>query len=187
MKLEDTRTMKPIRVVICLLLVLFATGKSFAEGNGSDPITVRIVPTRWSEKGERMILLSPATQDFHVVLTNVAKEPVRLWREWCSWGYFTLRFEMTEQNGKKVSITKQPIGWNKNYPDWTVIPPGEHMVFAVKFDASTWQNVPLLEAENPQIIRLKAIFEIPEEVEAKERKIWTGRVASPEDTYTFYR
>jgi hypothetical protein len=94
---------------------------------------------------------------------------------------------MTDESGKKVIITKKPREWNKNYPDWTIIPPGEHMVFDVKFDESTWQNAPLLEAEKPRTIRLKAIFEIPEEVEAKERNIWTGRVSSPEYAYTFYR
>jgi hypothetical protein len=94
---------------------------------------------------------------------------------------------MTDESGKKVIITKKPRGWDKNYPDWTIIPPGEHMVFDVKFDESTWQNAPLLEAGKPRTIRLKAIFEIPEEVEAKERNIWTGRVSSPEYAYTFYR
>jgi len=179
--------MKQIGIVICLLLVVFATSTSSAEENGADPITVHIVPTHFSEEGDRAILLSPSPQHFHVVLTNVTKAPIRLWREWCSWGYFTLSFEMTDQSGKKVSIQKKPKGWNKNYPDWITILPGEHMVFDVTFDEATWQNAPSLEANKPQIARLKAIFEIPENVEAKERNIWTGRVSSPEYTYTFYR
>ena len=178
--------MKHIRVVICLLLAAFTASKLSAEENASDPITVRIVPTSLNEKGDRAILLSPPPQHFHVVLTNVTKEPIRLWREWCSWGYFTLFFEATDQSGKTVNIKKKPKEWNKNYPDWTIILPGNHMVFDVTFDESTWQNAPLLKAEKPRVARLKAIYEIPENVEAREQKIWTGRVSSPEYTYTFY-
>jgi len=175
--------MKTLSLVLFTLTATFLSSQSLAEEKAPDPITVRIVPESLDERGEREILLLPPPRHFHVVLTNVAKEPIRLWREWCSWGYSTLSFEATDQSGKTVNIMKKPREWNNNYPDWTIIPPGDHMVFDVTLNESIWKNVPLPEAGKSRVVKLKAIFEIPNDKYAKEKKVWTGRVASPEYTY----
>ena len=57
------------------------------------------------------------------------------------------------------------------------------MVFNVTFDESIWRNAPFPKAGTYRVVKLKAIFEIPEDKYAKEAKVWTGRVVSPEYTY----
>jgi hypothetical protein len=176
--------MKTLSLVLFTLAATFLSSQSLAEEKASAPITVRIVPDRLNERDERTIWLLPPLQHFRVVLTNVTREPVRLWQEWCSWGYFTLSFEATDQSGKTVNVRKKPRGWDRNYPDWTIIPPGDHMVFDVTFDESIWQNAPLPKVRESRVVKLKAIFEIPDDEDAKKAKVWTGRAVSPEYTYT---
>jgi hypothetical protein len=53
-------------------------------------LAVRIVPTSYREKTGRAIELRRPSEHFYVVVTNVSGEPIRLWKEWCSWGYFNL-------------------------------------------------------------------------------------------------
>ena len=60
------------------------------------------------------------------------------------------------------------------------------MVFDVTFDESIWQNAPLPKVGESRVVKLRAIFEIPDDEDAKKAKVWTGRVASPEYTYTLY-
>jgi len=178
--------MKTLSLALFTLAATFLSSQSLAEGNASDSVTVRIVPATLDERGERVIWLLPPPRHFHVVLTNVTREPVRLWREWCSWGYYALSFEATNQSGKTVNVRKKLIeAWDRDYPDWTIIPPGDHMVFDVTFDESIWQNAPSPKTGTYRVVKLKAIFEIPvpEDAYAKKAKVWTGRVASPEYTY----
>src|SRR5262245_12383625 len=63
--------------------------------------------------GRRPISLGARAEVFHVVITNVSEQPVRLWREWCSWGYFNLRFE-AEVGGRTLLLAKKPRGWTRN-------------------------------------------------------------------------
>lgn len=150
-------------------------------------ITVRIVPTSNTEAGGRAITLFDPSQHFHVVVTNVSKKPIRLWRDWCSWGYFNLSFEATDQNGTKTHITKNAREWNKNFPDWTIIAPSDHMVLDVTFDKSIWHNPPVPEPGKNRSVSLKAVFEIAEDADSKSNKVWTGKESSPEYKYTIYR
>ena len=68
------------------------------------PLAVRVVPTSYREETGRAIQLYRPSQHFHVVVTNVSDESVRLWREWCSWGYFNLSFRVTDEEGGPVEV-----------------------------------------------------------------------------------
>ena len=48
----------------------------------ADVLAVRIVLTAFRERTGRSI----ESDRWHVVITNVSEKPIRLWREWCSWG-----------------------------------------------------------------------------------------------------
>src|SRR4051812_27123537 len=122
-------------IILCFLAV-----GSVAQ---ADELSVRIVPAGLRDNGVRTLTFYSPDQSFYVVVTNVSKEPVRLWKEWCSWGYFTLSFEMTDDKGKVTPITKKVRGWDKNHPDWMLVGPGDSMVFAVNFDESLWTHSPL--------------------------------------------
>jgi hypothetical protein len=105
----------------------------------------------------------------------------------CSWGYDNLSFEVTDEAGRTVAVTKRKRAWTKNAPDWEVIPPGGHQVREINFDPTKWENSPMPEAGRSRAVRIRAIYSIPEEARTKKHGIWTGRVSSPEESYELRR
>ena len=100
-------TMKTLQVsLLVLLAVPFLI--SAMDTEGKDPWTLRIVPT-WSSP-ERGAIINCATKEsyFYVVLTNTSQSDMSVWREWCSWGYFCLSFEITLPDGKTFHVKKRP-------------------------------------------------------------------------------
>ena len=157
-----------------------------AKESPKPPLAVRIVPMTFQGKGERTITLWQPSHHFYVVLTNVSDKPIRLWKEWCSWGYFCLSFEVKDETDKVTAVMKSPRPWSKNYPDWTIIPPGDHMVFEVTF-GSDWDKPVLPEKGKSMQVKMRAIYEIRPDDDTKKAEVWTGRITSPEETYTIYR
>ena len=178
--------MKRIIFALAILLPALRATRLFAADHPADAVAVRIVPSRTDDKGGRSITLFQPAQHFHVVVTNVSREPVRLWREWCSWGYHCLSFVVVE-DGRNTAVTKAEISWRKNYPDSTTLAPGEHMVFEVTFDKSVWPNAPVPDNGKSRVVRMKAVFAVPADEDARKLGVWTGEVSSPVEAYTVYR
>ncbi|WP_165227914.1 hypothetical protein [Aquisphaera insulae] len=122
-----------------------------------DALRIRIVPTSHREKGGRAIELSGPSRHFHVVITNVSPRSVRLWKEWCSWGYFNLSFRVTDEAGASVQARKKDRGWDRNFPDFDIIPPGSHHVREVTFDPTTWEGSPLPAENRHKVVRMMAV------------------------------
>jgi len=179
--------MRQARAVAVAMLAIPAVGGRADEPKAPRLLALRIVPSRFHEKIGRAIELYGSSQHFHVVITNVSDQPVRLWREWCSWGYFSLSFVATDEDGKSVTVSKKSRAWKKNFPDATIVPPGDHMVFEVTFEDAIWQNSPLPEQGRSRTVKLKAAYEVKGDEEAEKLAVWTGRVSSPEETYTLWR
>jgi hypothetical protein len=176
-----------VGAIACVLLTLALPGDETAKGPPAPRLAVRIVPSTFREEIGRAIELYQPSRCCYVVITNTSGSPVRLWREWCSWGYFNLSFVVADERGRTATVTKRPRGWDKNFPDWSIVPPGDHMVFAVSFDASIWQGAPLPERGGSRTIKMRAVYEVSADEEAKKRGVWIGRISSPEGVYTFYR
>jgi hypothetical protein len=179
--------MRCINVLTFLAFGAMMQGDRLPKSMPDGDLQVRIVPSSFREATGRAIELYRPSQHFHVVVTNVSKEPVRLWREWCSWGYFNVSFIATDESGKTVTMKKRPRGWDKNYPDWSIIPPGDHMIFEISLDDTTWQDAPLPENGQTRRVRMKVVYAVPVDPETKSHGIWTGEISSPEDEYTIYR
>jgi len=179
--------MKLLLVVVCLLPICMAAGGFPTQDDSNATLGVRIVPTSFTDKGTRNITLIDSSQHFSVVLTNIGKDTIRLWRESCSWGYFNLSFEVQYPGGKQVLVTRKQRVWEKNYPDWMIIPPGDHLVIEVTFDPNIWQNSPLPAPGQQQTVSLRAVYESADSKEAKANKVWSGRAVSPANTYTLFR
>lgn len=175
--------MKSMPMIV--LVVLMANGLTLSEEQGPQTaIAVRIVsPDRTRGDGPQLITLNQPSQHFHVVVTNVSGKPIRLWREWCSWGYYMLSFRVTDENGKVTEVKKGPCEWKKNYPDWTTLQPGDHMVYEVSFDERTWPDVALEQGKARQV-RMSAVIEVKPDMDSEREDVWTGTVASPERSYT---
>ncbi len=150
-------------------------------------IAVRIAATGFNDASGRTIVLFDPSQHFAVVLTNTGASPIRLWRETCSWGYANLSFEATDPSGARTSVTRKPIVWEKDHPDYMIVPPGDHMVIDVAFDATTWKNAPLPKQGEHRTVNLRAVYESGPSPEAKTDKVWTGKVVSADNAYTIFR
>jgi hypothetical protein len=146
-------------------------------------LAVRIVPTSYREKGGGAIDLRRPSEHFHVEITNASGKPIRLWKEGSSWGDSNLSFEVTVEGGRSVTVQKTPRCYFKNAPFSEVIPPGGHLKREVTFDPREWDGWPLPEANGRTAVRMKAIYAIRAEPDAKAYGIWTGRVSSPEESY----
>lgn len=123
----------------------------------------------------------------HVVITNAGGSPVALWREWCSWGYFNLTFEIVDEHGAALgTVQKKLRGWTKNYPDWLRIEESEHAIRTVNiFDDDIWETGALFNADGnlKKTIRMRAVFSIPRDQETDKNGVWVGTCASPVREY----
>jgi hypothetical protein len=160
---------------LCCLLLHMTCGVAAGQDEAAASLSLRIVPDSLNGDGK----LIHSARMFSVVLTNIGKGPVRLWRESCSWGYDNLSFEIKNADGAATRLRKRPRVWEKNFPDWAALAPGSRMVFEVLLDASTWINVPLSKVGSSRTLQLQAIYESTEDKDSRASRVWVGRVASP--------
>lgn len=168
-----------------LLTILFAVMSVVADMHaGESPISVSVaIPAR---NGERRIEHRDRTTHFHVIVSNSSDKPQRIWREWCSWGYFGLTFEFTDERGKKWVAKKKPRDWTRNFPDWWTLEPHESLVLEVHFgDSDIWESFPR-PGHGSQTVTMQAVFEFRPDDESLRHGVWTGRTVSKADKFVFY-
>lgn len=135
--------------------------------------------------GSRGIILNRPDSHFHIVVTNVSDAPQRLWREWCSWGFFNLTFKIVDANGEESVATKKQREWTKNYPDFMELAPGEHYVIDV-YPHRDWTGFPLPANGKEMKLKLRAVYEIRPDDDSKKLNVWTGRIESDAIDVTVY-
>ena len=79
-------------------------------------------------------------QGFLVVVNNVSAAPVRVWRDWCSWGYQQLSFEITDDAGHSWTVRRKEHEFFKNYPDYWTLGPGEPLVLSIALTTDLWES-----------------------------------------------
>ncbi len=148
------------------------------------PISIEVaVP---AHRGERRIEPRDRTTHFHVIVSNTSGKPQRIWREWCSWGYFGLTFEFTDEAGRKWVAKKKGKNWTVNYPDWWDLEPRESLVLDVHFgDADIWEDFPRPE-RGSQTVTMQAVFEFKPDDQSLKHGAWTGRAVTKPDKFVFY-
>ena len=178
---------------IAMAVIVLAPSPTRAGDLAPSKLTVQIVPNGSSGKTGETISLSNRDDHFHVVVTNVSGEPISLWEEWCSWGYFNLVFEARDSLGRVTQIYKRSRGWDKNFPCPYTLRPGEPFVIDVNFAPSIWMNSPLEDPSGKVTLRLKAIYRAEAYQEEPFVKwltgpavVWTGSVSSAEAEYSIY-
>ena len=100
-----------------------------------------------------------------------------MWEYGNSWGYQTISFELTAVDGKKFLVSRREEDFTRNFPSTFQIEPGEHQVYAIRFD-ERWDTQPSLPKTDEESISLKAIYEVPPTPEAARYRVWTGRLES---------
>lgn len=180
---------------IATAVIVLAPSPTRAGDLAPSKLTVQIVPNASDGKIGETISLSNRDRDkhFHVVVTNVSGEPISLWEEWCSWGYFNLAFEARDALGRVTQIYKRSGFWDKNFPCPYLLRPGEPFIIDVNFAPSIWMNSPLEDPSGKVTLRLKAIYRAEAYQEEPFVKwltgpavVWTGSVSSAEAEYSIY-
>jgi hypothetical protein len=154
----------------------------------SAKLSLEIVATISPQKGIPIIDCAsqrPEYSGFNVILKNQSDQNLSIWREWCSWGYECLKFEITLEDGTVFTIAKKPIGYDKNYPDPFLVAPNKSFVFHVNFNDGKWDGFPK-EWKN-QNVKIKAIFTVASDEESKKLKVWSGKTESAWMTVTLYK
>ena len=172
------------------LTILFALVLVVANAAAEDsPISVSLaIP---AHNGERRIEHieykgKDNTAHFPVIVTNTSDKQQRIWREWCSWGYFGLTFQFTDESGKKWIAEKKGQVWTMNAPDWWTLEPHESFVIDVNFaDTNTWVGFPS-PTNGSQTVTMQAVLEFKPDDEARQHDVWTGRVVSKAEKVIFY-
>jgi hypothetical protein len=143
------------------------------------PFSLSVVSERSQVEpsGSNIAMAHDKPGKFYVVFTNVSAEPQAVWEYWISWGYQTVTFELTSEDGRKFLVSKRPHGFTRNFPSTFLIEPGEHQVYAIRLD-EWWEAHPALPKAAEFPITLKAIYEVLPTPEAVEYKVWTGRIES---------
>lgn len=187
--------MKSIFLPLCVVLVFIAACNTRKEAASSKaqpsvqrvPFSLSVVPetSRGQNFGSSIGMAHDKPGDFYVVLTNTSSEPQAVWELWNPWGYQTVSFELTlTADGKEfhVSRSRRAGIFSLTFPATFQIAPGEHRVYAIRFDQG-WETHPSFPKIDEMAITLKAIYEVPPTSEAAQYKVWTGRLESR--TYDF--
>ena len=156
-----------------------ATSLRVEPGVSKPPLSISVVPasSRGEGFGSSISMAREKASDFYVVLTNTSSEQQAAWEYWNSWGYQTISFELTTADGKKFLVSRREEDFTMNFPSTFLIEPGEHQVYAIRFD-KRWDTQPSLPKTDEESISLKAIYEVRPTPEAARYKVWTGRLES---------
>jgi hypothetical protein len=175
--------MRHLLMLVCLLSLVPWLPATACAAEANPPLELKIaVPVH---HGHRSL---NEGDHFHVLVKNVSEQPLKLWTDRYSWGYGNLSFELIGDDGKATTIRKKPRGWDKNYPDWLELQPGETYVLNVNFAAADiWENGPkTLAGKQPTPIKLRALYQISPDAESTRLGIWTGKVQSAMETYAIW-
>lgn len=174
--------MRSFGLFLCALLA-FSTGAAYVAAADPNPaVEVKIaVPVH---HGHRIL---NEGDHFHVLVKNASDQPVKLWTDRYSWGYSNLSFEIVGDDGKVTAVRKKPRGWDKNYPDWLELKPGDTYVLNVNWNAADiWENPPQAGGAKPTLIKLRAVYEITPDEQSAKLGVWTGKIQSVVDTYAIW-
>jgi hypothetical protein len=171
-----------VKIILAVTLFCFLTEIAHSDDRNA-PFTLAVVPSRSSTEEQSIATAAKQPETFYVVLTNVSDRAQPVWQTQCSWGFWTISFELTMLDGKKLHITKNKNeAFTKNSPAIFLVPPSQYQIYPIQLD-SQWDNRPQFTKSGSVRVSLKAIYEVGPTPEAAEQNVWVGRVESP--TYDF--
>ncbi len=172
-----------ISLVLTLTLVGASPTRQAAPAGAPAAITVAIASPE--HFGRRVLAID---QGILVVVTNVSAAPVRVWRDWCSWGFQQLSFEITDDAGHSWTVSRKDHPFFKNYPDYWTLGPGEPLVLNIALTTDLWESpeaagaLPIADLKG-KAVTMRAIFAASADDQSRENNVWTGRVTSTPRTY----
>ena len=122
-----------------------------------------------------------ARGQYEAVVTNLTAGPIRVWRDWCSWGYYNLSLEF--RSGERTWLsTKKARGWDRNHPDEAELAAGESIVFKVVLNED-WQDLPSWDEFIGEMLEMRILYAIAEDMQSQEKGVWVGSLATAWQTY----
>lgn len=157
--------MRPIYTILFLLIFPLAVqaGELNAELRGND--------------SRQPIFRDNYRNEIHFLLT-AEKGPVRVFQEWCSWGYFTRSFSawaLDAVDKKYVFKRSNRMAWTKNYPATHNLKKGEFLITNVDLCDGTWTVEPDLPEKDLELSMI-GHFEIKPDEETRKQKVFTGKL-----------
>jgi hypothetical protein len=149
-----------------------------ADPDASAPFVLTVVASPGDPELKSITIGNDSPKAFSVVLTNISKDPQPVFETSNSWGCWTVSFEFTMPDGRKIHVARGSEIFTRNVPSTILIPPGQRKVYAIGLD-KRWESRPELTANDETTnITLKAIYQVEASREAARIKVWTGRVES---------
>jgi len=174
-----------MRTVIAMLIAVISCMAALAapaplpKGSKKPSLVVSIALP--ALHGQRRL---PLGESVAVVVLNVSKEPIRVWRDWCSWGYCNISLVFRDGDGKQWEATKAPRGWTKNYPDFAELAPGESIIFSVPLADSVWRDLPSAKEFAGKRLQMSVRYHIGEDQQSWDKRVWTGDIRTAFQEYT---
>lgn len=113
-----------------------------------------------------------------VVIVNTSDQTQRVWRDWCSWGYYNLSLEFRDGDGNTWVCEKKPRGWTKNYPDAAELAAGESIIFRLELGDEIWDKLPKVAAGAERKLEMRVRYAIDKDEDATRQQVWTGNLAT---------
>ena len=107
--------------------------------------------------------------DFVVLIENTSSGDIGIYRQWNSWGYYSIHFVVEGPDGRQTVIEKGMRSWTKNHPDCFRLPPGMTHAVPICFTSQEWKGVEALSAKGS---KLKAVFQQEPLDEKLRLSIW---------------
>jgi len=154
-------------------LLLVVAGSATA----STPFRVALVPTKSQEGGQIIEAAAKNPRTFYVVVTNDSPDPQLVWETWSSWGYRTISFDVTLQDGSTRHVSRKEEAFTRNFPSTFSIATAGYQVYPIQLD-SAWANLPVFRGKGEVKVTVEAIYEVQPSPEADQHCVWVGRVVS---------
>jgi len=167
-------------VKIVLVVALFGSLASSALSEDDNaPFTLAVVSSRSTAEERSIASAAKRAETFYVVLTNTSGQAQPVWQTSCSWGFWTVSFDITLPDGKHVHTSRNhEQAFTKNTPATFLVLPGQQQIYPIQLD-STWDNLPQFPQAGTTRITLKAIYQVGSTPEAVQENVWVGRLESP--------
>lgn len=113
---------------------------------------------------------------------------VRVFQEWCSWGYFNRWIVAVEIGGagKKYTFKRKPRGWTKNFPAYHELKKGEFLITDIDLCDGSWQVEPQLPSNKMFQLKLTGHYTVVPDKESRKYNVWTGELVTNSVVLTVY-
>jgi len=171
---------KHLILTVIIILGFGCTPKQ--RTNVNNGLSLEIVPHDY-ETGQLFI---NTNQNFYLLIKNNTGKDVKIWEDWCSYGYFAPSFDVKFKSGESIHITKNDTAWTRNFPDSFILKSSGSYVIAVNLESSFKESQKLLDNLS-NVTEIKANYGIKSSDKQKKYNVWYGEISTDFQKAEFHR